>query len=148
VAEAIGGCVGDAAACDDAPIAAIGDRLIMSTTVLFDTDRARVRHHARPALERLAESLRAHPDTLRIRIEGHADVRGEAAYNLWLSQLRAERVAAALVGYGVRADQIDTVGYGNTRPRAAATDEAGHARNRRVEFVLIDARAATAPEAP
>ena len=126
----------------------MGNRLILSTTVLFDTDRARVRHYARPALVQLAAMLQAHAGDTRVRIEGHADVRGDAAYNQWLSQVRAERVAAVLIAAGVAAAQIETVGFGSAQPRAAGDDLATHARNRRVEFVLLDATRPAATEAP
>ncbi|MEZ4365309.1 MAG: hypothetical protein R2939_03355 [Kofleriaceae bacterium] len=58
VVEALGGCVGPTAACEDAEVTAVGNRVIFSATVLFDTNRARVRSRARPALAQLAALLR------------------------------------------------------------------------------------------
>ncbi|MEZ4365308.1 MAG: OmpA family protein [Kofleriaceae bacterium] len=84
-----------------------------------------------------------------MRVEGHADVRGDAAYNLWLSQERADRVAHALIAAGVAPHQIDAIGLGATQPRATGDDDAAHARNRRVEFVLLETLAAApAAEVP
>ncbi len=112
------------------------DRIILDERVLFDTDRARVRSLGRAVVREIGALWRAHPEWLRITIEGHADVRGSDAYNLALSQRRAERVRAVLVKLGFDASRIDAVGYGRSRPRDAAATPNAHTRNRRVEFVI------------
>ncbi len=112
------------------------DRIILDEHVLFDFDRARVRRGGRVIIEALAALWTAHPEWKRLTIEGHADVRGSAAWNLELSQLRAERVRAVLLEHGFAPERLDAIGHGGTRPRDSGTSEEAHRRNRRVEFVI------------
>lgn len=119
------------------------DRIVLDERVLFDLDRARVRRGGRATIAMLARLWQAHPEWQRITIEGHADVRGTDEYNRQLSERRARRVRAEFLRLGVAADRIDAVGFGRSRPRVDATSESGHARNRRVEFVIERAAAPT-----
>lgn len=114
----------------------VGDRIILDDRVLFDVDRARVKTKGRAIVHAIADAWEAHPAWARITIEGHADVRGPDAYNVWLSTERAARVRAILVERGFAAERIDIVGHGRGRPRDAGTSERAHQRNRRVEFVI------------
>lgn len=68
-----------------------------------------------------------------IRIIGHSSSEGADAYNLDLSQRRAQSVVAALVGLGVDAGEISATGRGEAEPIASNADEAGRSMNRRVE---------------
>jgi OOP family OmpA-OmpF porin len=125
------------------PIQIEADRIILAEQVLFAVRRARVRHAARPVMHAIAGAWER-GDWQRIIIEGHADVRGSAEYNLWLSQLRAERARAALIDAGVPADAIEAVGFGLTRPRSPVD----HGVNRRVEFVIVTRGATPAAGQP
>jgi outer membrane protein OmpA-like peptidoglycan-associated protein len=69
-----------------------------------------------------------------VTIEGHTDVRGDAAYNQALSERRAAAVRAWLVGHGVDAARISATGAGESRPVRTGTTEADHRANRRVEI--------------
>ncbi len=73
-----------------------------------------------------------------IEIGGHTDSRGDDAYNQDLSQRRAEAVKAYLVSRGVSADQLQAVGYGETRPLDPATTLAAYRKNRRTEFKVTN----------
>lgn len=73
-----------------------------------------------------------------IEIAGHTDSRGDEAYNQDLSQRRAEAVKAYLVSRGVSADQLQAVGYGETRPLDPATTLAAFRKNRRTEFKVTE----------
>jgi OOP family OmpA-OmpF porin len=77
-------------------------------------------------------SLQSDPE-LRIRIDGHTDSVGSDAYNLRLSQRRADSVKHYLVGEGISGSRIETRGFGESSPVADNDTEAGRARNRRVE---------------
>ena len=69
----------------------------------------------------------------RVVLSGHTDSIGKEAYNQKLSVKRAEAVAKTLEGFGVSAEKISTVGYGETRPIADNKTKEGRAQNRRVE---------------
>ncbi|QDE90049.1 cell envelope biogenesis protein OmpA [Myxococcus xanthus] len=78
-------------------------------------------------------------EKLRLRIEGHTDNRERpaAAARKALSEARADAVAKALVDAGLDASRIETVGLGDTRPKAPNLLPRGRELNRRVEFVLL-----------
>ena len=96
-----------------------------------------------PVLRAVADVMLAHPE-LRVRVEGHSDSRGTEVRQQSMSERRALAVVRWLVRAGITRERLTPVGYGATRPlEPHARDEAGHARNRRVEFELD-----TPPSAP
>lgn len=109
--------------------------------VLFDTDSATLNPGGLQQVQRLATYLNANP-ARTVRIEGHTDSRGSAAYNEVLSQRRAEAVRAALIGAGVDPARLTTVGMGEALPVASNDTVAGRQQNRRVEIVIENAPAA------
>lgn len=72
----------------------------------------------------------------RIRVAGHADRSGSAAYNLALSRRRAEAVRAALIDRGIAAELVTVEAYGETRPLIETGDGVREPRNSRVEIVI------------
>lgn len=78
--------------------------------------------------------LADHPE-LTVRVEGHADERGSSEYNLALGQRRADNTRKALVLGGARANQIETMSYGEEKPKASGHDESAWAQNRRADIV-------------
>ncbi len=86
-------------------------------------------------LEALAEVLQSRPG-MKIELRGHSDAIGDAAYNLALSIDRAESVKTYLVLLGVAPERLSVKGFGETRPIASNSTDAGKKKNRRVEFVL------------
>ncbi len=127
---------------DEGLIEMIDDRIVLDERVLFDLNRARIRHAARPTLAAIVELWRQHDDWSHVRIEGHADERGTAEYNLELSTHRAERVRDALIELGMPPELLEAEGFGATRPRDTRGTEDAMEANRRVEFVVTDRRAA------
>jgi OmpA-OmpF porin, OOP family len=115
-----------------------GTLIRLDDRVLFDFDQDTLRPEAGPVLDKVAEALAGLG--VPLQVNGHTDARGEASYNLDLSQRRAQAVADALAARGV--DTALTVkGFGETRPVAPNTidgkdDPAGRQRNRRVEIVV------------
>ena len=71
-----------------------------------------------------------------VTIEGHADERGTAEYNLALGERRALAARTYLVSLGLSADRLRTVSYGKEFPFDPGHDEAAWAKNRRAQFVL------------
>ncbi len=111
-------------------------RLQAPENITFDTNRADVRPQFRSVLDQVANSLSQYPDTL-LRVEGHTDSVGSAAYNQTLSENRALSVRSYLVQRGVPANRIEAYGYGMTRPIADNSTPDGRAQNRRVEMLII-----------
>jgi outer membrane protein OmpA-like peptidoglycan-associated protein len=122
---------------DEGLIELIDDRIVLEEKVLFDLNRSRVKSSARPVLAAIVHMWRQHPEWIQVRIEGHADVRGPADFNMNLSRRRARNVMEALIRAGLPREIIDSVGFGNTRPRDPGHTEEAHERNRRVEFVVV-----------
>ena len=100
--------------------------------VKFDFNKAVVKPNSYGDVKSLADFMKQYPRTTTV-VQGHTDNVGPDAYNQKLSQRRADAVKQVLVKDGVRADRIQSVGYGKTRPVASNDTEAGRAINRRVE---------------
>jgi outer membrane protein OmpA-like peptidoglycan-associated protein len=115
------------------------ERIEIHERFSFAIDSARLESSSLPLCDQIAAVLAAHPELTRIRIEGHTDDTGHHAYNLKLSQRRAEAVREALVARGVAADRLEAKGYGAGRPRVEGAGEAARRENRRVELVVVDA---------
>jgi OOP family OmpA-OmpF porin len=83
------------------------------------------------------QTLLSNPD-LRVEVAGHTDSTGEAAYNLDLSQRRAQTVELYIEGKGVELDRITARGYGQERPIADNATKEGRQQNRRVELRVLN----------
>ncbi len=104
--------------------------------VLFDTDKHFVKPFYYPEIERVAKYMRKHPKTTA-KLEGHTDSRQTDAYNIALSQRRVNAVMNILVNrYGVAANRLSAVGYGERRPIAPNNNAANMQKNRRVIAVF------------
>jgi peptidoglycan-associated lipoprotein len=106
--------------------------------VLFDYDSSTLRDDGRAAASRNADYLKRWTG-VRITIEGHADSRGTAEYNLALGERRAAAVKTYIVSLGVPADRITTVSKGEEEPVCTEETEACWQRNRR-GFHIITAK--------
>ncbi|HJV95434.1 MAG TPA: peptidoglycan-associated lipoprotein Pal [Albitalea sp.] len=102
-------------------------------SVYFDFDDFSIKSQYTGVIERHGKYAQGNPK-LAIRIEGSADERGSAEYNLALGQRRAESVLHALEIYGVKVSQMEPVSFGEERPKAAGHDEAAWAQNRRADI--------------
>jgi peptidoglycan-associated lipoprotein len=103
--------------------------------VFFAFDSAEIEGSAQQALNANAEILTKY-QTWVITIEGHADERGTAEYNLALGERRAAAARTYLVSLGIPADRLKTVSYGKEFPFDPGHDEAAWAKNRRAQFVV------------
>ena len=102
-------------------------------SVYFDFDDAKLKSEFSPLIERHGRYLVANPK-LNLRVEGNADERGSAEYNLALGQKRAESVRKALAVIGVPEARIEAISWGKERPRTQGHDEAAWAQNRRADL--------------
>ena len=103
--------------------------------VMFDYDQFAIRDDQRAALQRNADYLRRWT-SVRVSVEGHADLRGTNEYNLALGERRANSVREYLAGLGIAADRLAVSSKGEETPLCTEDSEACHARNRRVHFVI------------
>ncbi|MEW7974099.1 MAG: DUF4892 domain-containing protein [Candidatus Thiodiazotropha endolucinida] len=103
--------------------------------VYFDTNKADLKPASKPTLDEVSRLLYENAD-LKILVVGHTDNAGELAYNVLLSQRRAQAVINALVNsYGIDAGRLHAFGAGMYAPVASNSSEKGRALNRRVELV-------------
>lgn len=101
--------------------------------ITFDFNKATLRPGSKPVLLEVAKVLAALPE-MKVEIQGHTCDIGGRAYNLKLSQARAETVKNFLVQQGIAAERLEARGYGMEVPVASNDTEAGRAQNRRVVF--------------
>jgi len=94
-----------------------------------------VKPESKAALDEVAKLLKADP-ALKLWVVGHTDWVGKVDDNMRLAQARAEAVASELAGaYGINAARLKGYGVGPLAPVAGNDDEAGRAKNRRVDLV-------------
>lgn len=106
-------------------------------TIHFEFDRAKLSKNSSEILHALGEFLAKEKGAWRyLRIEGHADNRGSDEYNQKLSQRRADAVKDAVVEKGVGAERVESIGFGESRPKVPQDNEFAWAKNRRVELIF------------
>lgn len=105
-------------------------------SVYFDFDKSFIKLEFRPVLQEKAAFLKDYPD-MRVRIEGNCDERGTNEYNLALGDRRSDSAKNFLISLGIAADRIETISYGEERPRALGHNEDSWSQNRRDDFMLV-----------
>ncbi len=110
--------------------------LLITDKITFELGSAEIQPSSYPELDKIAQILKQ--KKVRVRIEGHTDDIGEAAFNQLLSEKRAQSIKNYLVTKGLDPQRFETVGYGESKPIADNKTEKGRAQNRRVEFLIIE----------
>lgn len=105
----------------------------------FDFDRAELRPESRETLALIAGILFTSED-FAITITGHTDARGSDEYNQRLSERRARAVADYLIEAGLSSQRFTVDGLGKAYPLDTGDNDEAHARNRRVELGIVNAR--------
>jgi outer membrane protein OmpA-like peptidoglycan-associated protein len=121
------------------------DRVRLNGSVHFDYDKAIIKPESFPLLDEVVGVLSKNPQLKHVRVEGHTDNKGTAAYNLDLSRRRAASVVDYLAQHGIDRKRLVSAGYGFERPIADNATALGRAKNRRVEFKLLDEEATKKP---
>jgi len=103
-------------------------------SVFYSYDRSEITPEGKKLVEAHAQYLRAHPET-KVRIEGNADERGSAEYNLALGQRRADSVMSMMTLLGIPKDRIETVSFGKEKPKATGHEESAWSANRRSDIL-------------
>lgn len=117
------------------PAFAVGGTFVMKD-IFFEFDKSTLLQQSFFELLRLKTLLDAHP-SIRVEIRGHTDDRGSTAYNLRLSESRAQAVVDYLVGKGIDPKRLQAKGYGKSLPVDTNDTDEGRANNRRVEFKIL-----------
>jgi OmpA-OmpF porin, OOP family len=107
--------------------------------VFFDWDSAVLTAEAQRIIRTAADASK-HGRVARIEVTGHADRSGPDAYNVRLSQRRADAVRAELVKNGVATGDIATFAKGESEPLVPTADGVREPQNRRVQIVFPQAR--------
>ncbi|XVJ64499.1 MAG: OmpA family protein [Sphingopyxis sp.] len=115
--------------------AGAGWELTLEERLLFDTDKSTLSPEQVGRIGTLARNL-ASVGILTARVEGHTDSTGTSAYNLTLSQARAETVAAPMQANGMRLTADRIVGRGETLPLSSNDTPEGRQDNRRVVIIV------------
>jgi len=109
---------------------------VVLKNIYFARSKPDVLPRSFPSLQKLAETIKRRPDVI-IRIEGHTDNVGSISALEQLSYRRAEAIMDYLVKAGVPSRQIQTKGFGGTRPITNNRTEEDRAKNRRVEIRVL-----------
>lgn len=125
----------EAGAAAPAPAAASAEAAIPENrSAYFPFDVDAVQPNDRPTIQAHGEYLSKNKD-VKVRVEGNADERGSSEYNLALGQRRANNVKKLLVLSGAKASQIETISFGEEKPRCTEHNESCWSQNRRADIV-------------
>jgi outer membrane protein OmpA-like peptidoglycan-associated protein/Tol biopolymer transport system component len=102
----------------------------------FATNSAELAFKSKAILEGFSDFLKTNP-AIKVAIQGHTDDVGDDAANLLLSENRAKSVYEYLVGSGIPSNRLSYKGFGETQPVSSNDTEAGRAKNRRTEFLIL-----------
>jgi len=125
--------------CPNTPLGATVDARgcwTYAAKVLFGINSAEVKSEAYPMLQESVLLMKKNPD-LKVEVDGHTDITGTAAYNMTLSEKRAEAVKKYFVDQGIDPNRLTTKGFGITKPAASNKTKDGRAQNRRVELTPV-----------
>jgi OmpA-OmpF porin, OOP family len=111
-------------------------QVLVLDAVDFQTNSAILTGKAARTLDGIAEGLNSQKN-VKVEVDGYTDDTGTAAYNMTLSQQRAEAVRQYLIGKGIDSARMTTQGFGDTQPLSQNKTAEGRAQNRRVEFKIV-----------
>ena len=104
--------------------------------IYYEFNKSSLTDESKAALQNLYELLSENPKMV-VEISSHTDDIGKDAYNLKLSQNRAQSVVDYLIYLGIESKRLIPKGYGESTPIAPNNTEAGRQENRRTEFKII-----------
>lgn len=110
--------------------------LFISDKINFNVGSANILPDSNEELAKIIKIIKT--KNVRIRIEGHTDTQGTAAFNQTLSVKRAQSIKEYLVNNGIKPDKLVIAGYGSSKPVASNRTNQGRAMNRRVEFIIVE----------
>ena len=108
--------------------------ILSKRSIFFDLDSNLIKDEYKPVVAAHARYLQQNGGS-KMRVEGNADERGSREYNLALGQRRADAVRQMMQILGAKADQLETLSFGEEKPRCSDAAESCHSQNRRGDIV-------------
>jgi peptidoglycan-associated lipoprotein len=108
--------------------------ILSKRSVYFELDSNVVRDEFKPLVSAHARYLQQNR-TQKVTIQGNTDERGSREYNIALGQRRADAVKQMMTLLGAQSEQIETVSFGEEKPKATGSDEQSWSENRRADIV-------------
>lgn len=117
------------------------EKVIRLENIYYDFDQAEIRTDAKPELDKLVKLMQDNP-SIWIELGSHTDSRGNDAYNLDLSQRRANSALQYMIKHGIDQNRIEARGYGESKPvnqciNGIKCSETDYQLNRRTEFKIV-----------
>jgi outer membrane protein OmpA-like peptidoglycan-associated protein len=116
-----------------------GHEITIKQQIQFALDSAVILPESFGLLTEIADTMIRDLPTRHVEVQGHTDNSGTPEHNKTLSEQRAEAVRLWLVQHGVAADRLIARGYGQEKPLVPNASAASRGRNRRVQFMILDA---------
>ena len=116
----------------------VEDQIVLNP-ILFDLDKSNIKAQAAFELDKVVSVMNKYPEMV-IEVGAHTDSRATDAYNLTLSEARAQSTVQYIISKGISGKRISGKGYGETQPKVSCGDscsEAEHQLNRRSEFTIV-----------
>jgi peptidoglycan-associated lipoprotein len=110
------------------------NNILSKRSIYYDLDKSDVKAEYKPMVEAHSKYLTSNKDA-KVTVQGNTDERGSREYNIALGNRRADSVKNMMNVYGVSNSQIETVSFGEEKPRAACHDESCWKENRRSDIV-------------
>jgi outer membrane protein OmpA-like peptidoglycan-associated protein len=115
-----------------------GNEIKISRQVHFESDSAKIMGDSNTLLEEIADVLQKGENLKRVEIQGHTDNTGTPERNKVLSEQRANAVRNWLIAAGVDPSRLVAKGYGQEKPLGPNVTSAQRAKNRRVQFIIVE----------
>lgn len=117
-------------------------KLLQLSTIYFDLNKYNIRPDAEIEIQKVIVAMEKYP-SLKIKVNSHTDSRGNDAYNLWLSQRRAESTVNYMISKGISPERLQGEGFGETRLvndcfNGVPCSNDQHQLNRRSEFIIFE----------
>jgi outer membrane protein OmpA-like peptidoglycan-associated protein len=122
---------------DPDPVTVTKKDIVLARPIYFDTGKPTIKKESFAVLDALAKALHDDAKITLLEIQSHTDARGDAKFNLAISQKRADAILDYLVGKGVDKKRLRARGYGESQPLDKGANEKAWAKNRRTTFVIM-----------
>ena len=119
-------------------VAITAKEIMIKDQIQFALDSAVILPESFGLLTEIADTVIRRPEIRRVEVQGHTDNSGTADHNQLLSEQRAEAVRAWLVQHGVASERLVARGYGQEQPLVPNVTAGNRAKNRRVQFIILE----------